>query len=71
MHTKRVCKNSEIKYLGEYHHLYLKSNVLLSADVFEIFRKMCLKIYHSDPAKKFSTPGLAWQAASKSKIRIL
>ena len=33
--------------------------------VFENFRKMCLKIYHSDPVKFPSAPGLAWQAALK------
>ena len=34
-------------------------------NVFENFRKMCLKIYHLDPAKFLSAPGLAWQAALK------
>ena len=60
MHAKRVCKDFEIKNLGEYHDLYLKSDTLLLADVFENFRKMYLKIYHLDPAKSFSSPGLAW-----------
>ena len=58
-HTKRVCKDFEIKNLGEYHDLYVQSNTLLLADVFENFRNMCLKIYELDPAKFISTPGLA------------
>ena len=65
MYSKKVCKDFEIKSLGEYHDMYFKSNELLQADVFENFRKMCLKIYHLDPAKFFSAPGLAWQAALK------
>ena len=62
MHGKRVCKDFEIKNLGEYHDLYLQSDPFLLADVFENFRKMCLKIYHLDPVKFLSAPGLAWQA---------
>ena len=65
MHAKRVCKDFEIKTLGEYHDLYLKSDILLLADVFENFGKMCLEIYHLDPVKFLSAPGLAWQRALK------
>ena len=46
--------------------MYLKSNTLLLADVFENFRKMCLKFYHLDHVKFLSAPGLAWQAALKN-----
>ena len=65
MHAKRVCKDFEIKNLGEYHDLYLKGDILLLADVFKNLRKMCLKICHLDPAKCFSAPGLSLQAAFK------
>ena len=57
-HTKRVCKDFEIKNLGKYHDLYVRSNTLLLADVFEKFRNMWLKIYKLDPAKTFSALGL-------------
>ena len=43
--------------------MYLRNDTLLLAHVFENFRKMCLNIYHLDPAKFFSALGLAWQAA--------
>ena len=44
-HAKRVCKDFEIKNLGEYHDLYVQSDTLLLADVFENFRNMFIKIY--------------------------
>ena len=56
MHGKRVCKDFN---LSEYHDLYLISDTLLLADIFENFRKMCLKIYQLDPTKLLSDPGLA------------
>ena len=58
-------KTLKQKKLGEYHDLYLKSGTLLLTDVFENFRKMCLKVYYLDPVKFLSAPGLAWQAALK------
>ena len=67
MHAKKVFKEFAIKNFGEYHDLYLKSDTLLSADVFENFRKICLKIYHVDPVKFLSAPGLVWQVASSFK----
>ena len=59
-HAKRVCKNFIIKILGEYYDLYVLSDTLLLADIFENFRKMSLEIYERDPAKSFSVSGLAW-----------
>ena len=55
---KRVCKDFEIKHLSEYHDLNLKSDILILANVFENFQKMCLKIYRLHPAKFLSAPGL-------------
>ena len=58
-HTKRVCKDFEIKKLGEYHDLYVQNDTLLLADAFENFKNICLKIYEFDPAKFLSASGLA------------
>ena len=63
--TKKVRKNFEVKDLGEYYDLYVQSDTLLLADVFNNFRNMCIKICELDPAKYLSAPGLAWQAAFK------
>ena len=58
-HVKRVCKDFQVKNLGEHHDLYVQSGALLLADVFENFRNMCLIIYELDPAQFFSAPALA------------
>ena len=58
-HAKTVRKDFEIKNLGEYHDLYVQSDTLFLADVFENFRNMCLQIYELDPTKFLSAPGLA------------
>ena len=64
-HAQKVWEVFEIKNLGEYHDLYVQSNTLLLADVFENFRDKCIEIYELDPAHFLSAPGLAWQACLK------
>ena len=64
-HANNVFKKININNLGEYHDLYVRSDTLLLADIFENFRQSCLKNYELDPAHFVSLPGLAWQACSK------
>ena len=64
-HARRVWEMFGIKTIGEYHDLYLKSDVLLLADVFKSFRKTCLQYYKLDPCHYFSSLGLSWDAMLK------
>ena len=58
-HDKNVFNKFKLNNLGYYHDLYVQSDTLLLADVFENFRDMCLKEYELDPAHFLSLPGLA------------
>ena len=64
-HANNVFKKFDITNLGQYHDLYVRSDTLLLADVFENFRNACMKNYELDPAHFVSLPGLAWQACLK------
>ena len=73
-HGNNVFKRFKLKNLGEYHDLYVQSDTLLLADVFENFRNTCLKVYELDPAHFLSLPGLARQACLKktnAKLELL
>ena len=59
-HGNNVFKRLKLKNLGEYHDLYVKFDTLLLANIFENFRKTCLKVYELDPTHFLSLPGLAW-----------
>ena len=61
-HTEKVFNKFNIKNLGVYHDLYVQSDTLLLADIFENFRNMCFEVYGLDPVYFLSAPGLAWQA---------
>ena len=56
---KKVHKELKIRKLGEYYDLYIQSDTLLLADVFENFRNKSIEIYELDPAHFLSVPGLA------------
>ena len=58
-HAKRVFKNLNNKNLGDDHDLYVQSDTLLLADVFENFRNKCIEISELNPAHFLSAPGLA------------
>ena len=64
-HAQNVWEKFGLKNMGEYHDLYLKSDILLLADVFEEFRSVCLENYQLDPAWYYKSPGLAWDTALK------
>ena len=64
-HAQNVWNTFKCQSIRDYHDLYLKSDVLLLADVFENFRRTCLKHYSLDPAHYYTSPGLAWDACLK------
>ena len=64
-HGQNVWKTFNLKTMGDYHDLYLKSDILLLGDVFENFRKTCLQNYKLDPCHYFTSPGLSWDAMLK------
>ena len=70
-HARKVWREFGIKNLREYHDLYLKTDVILLANVFEAFRDVCLKNCDLDPAHSYTAPGLAWKAClMKTRIRL-
>ena len=70
-HAQKVFRELKLKIIGDYHDLYVQSDTLLLADVFENFRNKCIEIYELDPAHFLSAPGLAWQAClKKTKVKL-
>ena len=64
-HAQEVCSTFGCRTMGDYHDLYVATDVLLLADVFENFRKVCQDKYGLDPAHYYSAPGLSWDALLK------
>ena len=70
-HACKVWKEFGVKNMDDYHDLYLKTDTILLANVFESFRNVCMKNYGLDPAHFYTAPGLAWKAClKKTAIRL-
>ena len=70
-HACRVWREFGIRNMGEYHDLYLRTDVVLLANVFESFRRVCSENYGLDPSHFYTAPGLAWKAClKKTGIRL-
>ena len=79
-HAQKVWKAFGMKTMRDYHNLYLESDVLLLADVFENFREpdpirsssyIRMKNYELDPAWYYTSPGLSWDAMlKKTKVKL-
>ena len=65
-HAQEVWATFNCKKLKDYHDVYLGSDVLLLADVFENFRRTALSTYKLDPAHYLTLPGYSWDALLKS-----
>ena len=63
--VQRVWEEFGIHNLGDYHDLYLRTDVVLLGNVYEAFGVTCLKHYKVDPAHFYTSPGLAWKACLK------
>lgn len=71
MHAKNVWISFDIKTLGEYSDLYLKTDVTILADVFENFRDLCLSTLKLDPAHYMTAPGFAFDCMLKyTKVKL-
>ena len=67
----KIWNTFKVKNLGEYHDLHIQSDTLLLSDVFETFRKTCIKEYELDPCYFVSAPGLSWEACLKlTKVKL-
>ena len=64
-HVINVWNVFKMNTMGDYHDLYLHTDILLLADVFEKFINLCLEYYRLYPCHYFSSPGLSWDAMLK------
>ena len=65
LHAQKVWDAFGIRNLGEYHDLYVQTDTLLLADVYEKLRDKYIEMYGLDHSYVLSAPGLPWQACLK------
>jgi hypothetical protein len=69
--AKNIWKHFNLKNMQDYHDLYLQTDVLLLADVFENFRRQCKEIYNLDPVHYYTSPGFSFDSMLKyTKIEL-
>jgi len=56
-HAANIWQRFSVRTLVEYSDLYLKTDVLLLADIFGNFRDKCIESYDLDPAHYYTLPG--------------
>ena len=70
-YAQKVWKETNCRNIGDYHDIYLKSDILLLADVVQNFRETCMKAYKLDPMHYYTAPGLSWDALLKcTKVKL-
>ena len=73
-HAQKIFEELKLKNLGDYHGLYIQSDTLLLADVFENFRDKSIEIYELEPTYLLSVTRLTWEACLKNigvKLKLL
>ena len=69
-HGNNVFKIFKLQNLGEYHDLYIQSDTLLLADVFENFRKTCLKVYELIPLISYKHQDCVASMSKKISVKL-
>jgi hypothetical protein len=69
--VKPVYDTLTCQSFNDYHMAYLKTDVLLLANVFDKFRATCYEYYNQDPSNYISAASLAWDALLlKTKVKL-
>ena len=65
IHVQKVFEELNLKHLSDHHDLYVQSDTVFLANVFEIFRNKCIEIHELGPSHFLSAPGFRWQGCLK------